>query len=61
MIERALTGHKFESRKFDYRSNERGQIKIKMDSFCVAAGLCKIQIPRTRKIYLLKINFSNID
>lgn len=57
MIERALTGHKLESRKFDYRSNERGQIKIKMDSFCVAAGLCKIQIPKNLQDLFIENQF----
>lgn len=57
MIERALTGHKFESRKFDYRSNERGQIKIKTDSFSVTAELRKIQIPKNLQDLFIENQF----
>lgn len=57
MIERALTGHKLESRKFDYRSNERGQIKIKTDSFSVTAELRKIQIPKNLQDLFIENQF----
>lgn len=57
MIERALTGHKFESRKFDYRLNERGQIKIKTDSFSVTAELRKIQIPKNLQDLFIENQF----